>query len=1036
MKEHWCHFFRLRLAILLLSSPVSSFAQVQFWVPVRSPDGGSVIALLKDPTGLLFTGTDKGIFRSINGGVAWTLSGSTVTHKEGLVADSSGGILAGGDGLWRSTDAGSTWHPIGFTGQNVKALVVTPGNTIFVAVGSLPGTHGVFRSTDGGLEWIPCTPSDLNLSSFLCSARYGLLATGGWNSVYRWAGYDSNWIEISATLDQAHSFAEDSWGNLYAGKELAGVARSTDGGLSWDATGLASPYTVDALATVETGQLYAGVLPLDESIDGGVYASADQGLTWRSLGLKDWPVYSILAQDSSHILIGSGRGVLKTNNGGTDWEVSSEGITACDIRALLCLDSTTLFAGTGSGLFRSVDNGQTWSDWGLISRSGITSLVLDHSKNFFAATRVSTAGGGIFRSTDEGRTWRCTTQDYIQGNYVAITAFDVTSANTLVASVTNPSLPRPEIFRSSDHGETWMLVTGEPTTKPIQQFSLDSVGTIYGGSWGAGVIRSTDDGLTWTPTNQGLHTRDIYCLATRRTGDVFAGGIGGVSRSTDRGDSWSLITGNLGTIVVRALGIDAAGDIVLSTASGKVYRSSDTGETWNSDTWNDPVTTIMGFAENGGPMFAIDSLGAVYRYANSTTPARVQLLFPLNMAALSTDTVRLRWRAGGPSATKYWLEYATDSSFNHRSVDSSLVDTEYVVTALDSGSTYWWKVKAWNASGWGTFSDVRSFTFAGKSISHDMVLFDGGAFSMGSSAGDPDEAPAHTVTVSSFYLDTKEVTVAEYRAFSTATAHTMPPPPSWGWIDVHPVVNVSWDDATAYAQWKGKRLPTEAEWEYAARGGKLSHGYLYAGSTNASDVAWIAANSDSMTHPVGLKAPNELGLYDMSGNASEWCSDWYEETYYSTSPTTNPKGPATGTLRAKHGGSWLWGAFACRVSDRSGYFPMHGLEDVGFRCALDAPLTSMKDRPVAVPGSFVLEQNYPNPFNPSTVVSSQLAVASDVRMVIYDVLGREVTVLVNERRAAGKYQDTFDGTNLSSGIYICRMTAGAFVHSRKMLLIK
>jgi len=217
-----------------------------------------------------------------------------------------------------------------------------------------------------------------------------------------------------------------------------------------------------------------------------------------------------------------------------------------------------------------------------------------------------------------------------------------------------------------------------------------------------------------------------------------------------------------------------------------------------------------------------------------------------------------------------------------------------------------------------------------------MILVTGGTFPMGAVVA-ADEQPVHAVTVSSFYLDAKEVTVAQYRVFCTApgSTHSMPAAPSWGWSDSNPVVNVSWNDATAYATWAGKRLPTEAEWEYAARGGTLTHGYTYSGSNTIGDMAWYGTNSGTRTQGGGTKTPNELGLYDMSGNVSEWCSDWYGSAYYSVSPPTDPKGPSSGTNRVLRGGSWNNLENNCRVADRDFYTPTLIFVSFGFRCAKD-----------------------------------------------------------------------------------------------------
>jgi formylglycine-generating enzyme required for sulfatase activity len=217
-----------------------------------------------------------------------------------------------------------------------------------------------------------------------------------------------------------------------------------------------------------------------------------------------------------------------------------------------------------------------------------------------------------------------------------------------------------------------------------------------------------------------------------------------------------------------------------------------------------------------------------------------------------------------------------------------------------------------------------------------MVLVEGGTFSMGGSDSESsnDEKPVHQVYVDAFYMDTYEVTVAQYRKFCNATGRAMPQAPSRTWIDDNPIVNVSWDDANAYARWAGKRLPTEAEWEYAARGGNKSIGYKYSGSNNIDDVAWYGNNSGS-THSVGQKKQNELGIYDMSGNVWEWCADWYDENYYKNSPDRNPKGPSTGTYRVLRGGSWDNVVFDCRVAFRGWFTPAFQYDGNGFRCAQD-----------------------------------------------------------------------------------------------------
>ena len=207
-----------------------------------------------------------------------------------------------------------------------------------------------------------------------------------------------------------------------------------------------------------------------------------------------------------------------------------------------------------------------------------------------------------------------------------------------------------------------------------------------------------------------------------------------------------------------------------------------------------------------------------------------------------------------------------------------------------------------------------------------MVYVAGGTFQMGSNS-ESDEKPVHTVTISGFFMDKTEVTQAEYRKVMGKN------PSNFSGCDDCPVEQVSWYGAVAYAKKVGKRLPTEAEWEYAARGGNKSKGYRYSGSNNLDAVAWSRVNSGhNKTHPVAEKQPNELGLYDMSGNVWEWCSDWYGS--YSSSPQNNPQGPSSGSYRVLRGGCWYNYDYVCRVANRGGSNPDNRYYYYGFRLVL------------------------------------------------------------------------------------------------------
>ena len=235
----------------------------------------------------------------------------------------------------------------------------------------------------------------------------------------------------------------------------------------------------------------------------------------------------------------------------------------------------------------------------------------------------------------------------------------------------------------------------------------------------------------------------------------------------------------------------------------------------------------------------------------------------------------------------------------------------------------------------GTPSASGGRTFTVKGVSFVMMPVEGGTFQMGGTAEQGSDAynsekPAHSVTLSSYSIGQTEVTQALWQAVMGSN-----PPYNKG--DNLPVVYVSWNDCQKFITKLNRltgqkfRLPTEAEWEYAARGGKLSKGYKYSGSNTLADVAWYKDNS-SETHPVATKLPNELGLYDMSGNVFEWCQDW--DGSYSSSAQSNPMGPSSGSYRVYRGGSWDCIAVNCRVPRRGSFPPSSSLNYIGFRLAL------------------------------------------------------------------------------------------------------
>ena len=221
-----------------------------------------------------------------------------------------------------------------------------------------------------------------------------------------------------------------------------------------------------------------------------------------------------------------------------------------------------------------------------------------------------------------------------------------------------------------------------------------------------------------------------------------------------------------------------------------------------------------------------------------------------------------------------------------------------------------------------------------NSFQHEMVFVEGGTFRMGSISGESYEKPVHSVTLSSFNIGKYEVTQDQWKAVMGTDRST-----NKG-CDNCPVENVSWNEIQSFIQklntqtGKKYRLPTEAEWEYAATGGTRSMGYTYSGSNDLNSVAWCEGNSGNKTHAVGGKQGNELGIYDMTGNICEWCSDWYGN--YNGDSQTNPAGASTGQIRVIRGGGFHNKAFYCRTAHRNWFSPDNYLFYFGFRLVLPA----------------------------------------------------------------------------------------------------
>jgi formylglycine-generating enzyme required for sulfatase activity len=378
-------------------------------------------------------------------------------------------------------------------------------------------------------------------------------------------------------------------------------------------------------------------------------------------------------------------------------------------------------------------------------------------------------------------------------------------------------------------------------------------------------------------------------------------------------------------------------DSALDGAQNMIVVCSDPAylqERWVHYEWNTfAVEILSGRKKNGNILTIVNSSVSINDLPIGLRSAQT-LQFDSYKDTLCKYISGLNKENNNEPSSEKTLE-ANNSQHTQRRTLWWTIGSIIVVIALAAIGYFGWKSN--DISHEQSYTNNQTYLdFSVGNVSFRMVLVKGGTFTMGATAeqgtdATNDELPVRSVTLSDYYIGETEVTQALWKA-------VMGNNPSCFVGTENPVDSVTWDECIAFIDKLNQltkqkfRLPTEAEWEYAARGGCDSKGYKYSGSNDINEVAWNQDNCDNTTHPVKLKQANELGLYDMSGNVYEWCQDWFDT--YTTGACVNPQGPSSGIYRVLRGASWYNYAWRCRVSYRRNCAPMVTFYNVGLRLAL------------------------------------------------------------------------------------------------------
>jgi len=1094
-------FARLVVFTVLLCSGSPAFAQTDFWQQTNGPDGGSILAFAINSNGHIFAGTDgAGMFRSTNNGESWDEINfgltSTKIHVYSLVINSNGHIFAGTPGgVFRSMDNGANWSATGLTNTYVSVLAINSNGDIFA------GTFGgVYRSTDNGDSWSLINTGLTNtiVGALAINSSGHIFAGASGDGVFRSTDNGDNWNNTSLDSVDVYSLAINSAGHIFAGTRGQGIFRSRDNGGTWSNVISGAGFVVTSLTiNKSSGHIFAGT----QGGGGGVLRSTNNGNSWSpvfNIAFTGYNVNSLTINSSGHIFAGTfGGGVYRSIDNGGSWAAVNNGLTNAFVSSLVINATGRIFAGTAAGIFRSTDNGDNWIavNTGL-TRPFINSFAINSSGHIFVGTDF-----GAFRSTNNGGSWTALNAGFFNFRALAINSSGHIFAGTQGGGV----------FRSTNNGGRWSAVNTGLTNRNLQSLAINSSGHIFAGTDG-GPFRSTDNGASWTAVNAGLTNIGVYSFAINSSGHIFAGTItSGVFRSTDNGDSWAAVNTGLTNISVESLAINSSGHIFVGTFGGGVFRSTNNGDDWtpiNSGLTNLDIRSLA--INSKGDVFAGTQRSGVFRHL--APPPIVPNLKPEVAASqfiggefwvdVALDTVENLF------AVSFDLNYTNTNFVDVVTPTSSNVipgpllgnDVVFLPNVDESAGKVSIgisrKTGQAGVTGSGVVARVK-FTSLISTPAGTSVVFSLSQVTANDPAGAQINLTTRNTTTTIIGVnvwpgDTNNDQIANQADVFPIGLYWNKTGPvrqnaSTNWT---PQIASPWTPiAATYADANGDSVVNQSDvisiglnWGKTHASTALSTGdrekptvsqvtaatlsTAISGNTNPNQDFEIEVRVDQVANLFGLSfellySPTTL-VEPQSVDAGSFLGS--DIVFISNVDKSAGQIGIGATRKAGQGGASGAGVVAqikMHVSAQAqvGQVVTLTLQNVA---AVDSAgqsiAMSVMDQSLVLdvkskqnenmPAAFALYANVPNPFNPSTTIKYDLPRQAEVKLEIFDMLGRRVRTLVNQHQTAGRHAIAWDGRNeqgqvVASGVYIYQLRAvpstssgQAFTQRRRMALVR